>query len=229
MADGSKFEFGGNLKSPENANGGQGTVSGNSGSNGASERTNGGGGFSPEAHASPVRKRRGRPALPRDASGNIIRDGSSAANASGGGNASRAADAPKGAKLDLGKFKPNDRPGVRQQIQGMHAAVATLTKQPVFLLQDIEAESLTKALCDVLDYHEINLTEAGGAGALYLALGLTVFGIYKPRLDYIRTGGQMEIKGRATAPASPGEAKQQKAQGFTMDFTGDATAESVAH
>lgn len=177
------------------------------------------------------KRRRGRPALPRDANGNIIRDGSASgpsASAAGQGTGSQSK------KLAV-KFTPNNRDQVRQQIAGMHQAVSMLTRQPVFMLSNPEADALTKSLCDVLDYHNINLTEKGGAAGLYVALGLTVFSIYKPRLDFIKNGGGTVIEARPTAAASPGDAvfanankvdlsadtDADKAPKGSLDFSGD--------
>ena len=154
---------------------------------------------------SPGPKKRGRKPLPRDASGNIIRDGSDPATNAG-----------NKAGMDLNGFRVNDRGKVRQQIQGIHAAVAILTKQSVFALADAEAVQLTNALCDVLDYHRINLTEAGGHYGMYMTLIITVFGVYKPRIDIIKSGGR--VVGVAESPAkptSPGEVQPRRGM---MDF-----------
>lgn len=162
-------------------------------------------------------KKRGRKPLPRDASGNIIR---APGTADAAGNPR---DASNKAGLGLG-FKPNDRPKIRQQIQGMHAAAAMLTKQPVFMLADVEAVALTDALCDVCDYHEMNLSDAGGPYGLYIALAITAFGIYKPRFDIIASGGKIVGVNNAAAPTSEGEATQQRQNGGgMMDFSHDTT------
>lgn len=197
-----------------NQNNGAGNESGEQPGNNASN-LNGGSTANSSNDASSIppiaKSRRGRPSLPRDASGNIIRDGSVSSN--------QRPDKEKSKGLDLKgqKFVANDRPKVRQQIQGIHQAVAMLTKQPVFILTDDEANGFTSSLCDVLDYHSINLTQAGGAAGLYLTLAITAFGIYKPRLDYIAKGGQVQVE-RPTAPSSPDEIIATKG---TMDFTGD--------
>ena len=151
-------------------------------------------------------KKRGRKALPRDANGNIIRDAS-------------ATNQSDKAGLDLNGFKVNDRGKIRQQIQGMHGAAAVLTGQAVFNLHDMEAIALTNALCDVLDYHQINLTQSGGVYGLYITLAITAFGVYKPRFDIITSGGN--IVGMApnkAQPTSEEEAKQAFNETGMMNF-----------
>lgn len=167
---------------------------------------------SAESAAGPIApKKRGRKPLPRDAAGNIIRDASASP-----------ANAGSKAGMDLGGFTPNDRVKVRSQIQGIHSAVAVLTRQPVFALVDAEAIQLTNALCDVLDYHRINLTEAGGHYGLYMTLIVTVFGVYKPRMDILKTGGKVVgIKDAPSKPTSPGEVQRPRGM---MDFGGDIAA-----
>lgn len=154
----------------------------------------------------PVVKKRGRKPLPRDAAGNIIRD------------ATEPGSGTKKAQLGLGAFVPNDRQKVRQNIQGMHGAVAVLTNQPVFALVDQEAIALTNALCDVLDYHQMNITEVGGVYGLYVTLAITVFGIYKPRVDILLSGDKV-VGVAPSAPTTEGEAKF-RASGM-MDFGND--------
>lgn len=174
-----------------------------------------GGARTPEIDAADTGpKKRGRKPLPRDAAGNIIRDATSAANKGGQ------------AGLALGAFKPNDREKIRQQIQGMHMAVSVLTGQPAFMLTTQEATALTAALCDVCDYHHMNLTDAGGPYGLYLALIITVFGIYKPRVDIILSGATVVGMDTSTIPADEGEARnrQQEKKAGMMDFSGDVAA-----
>lgn len=192
-----------------------------SGSAGSETSGNGGtvdgGARDPNTVAASGPKKRGRKPLPRDAAGNIIR-APGTANAAG-----NPRDASNKAGLGVG-FKPNDRPKIRQQIQGMHAAAAMLTKQPVFMLHDTEAVALTDALCDVCDYHEMNLSDAGGPYGLYIALAITAFGIYKPRFDIIASGGKIVGVATAAAPTSEGEATQQRQNGGgMMDFSSDTT------
>lgn len=161
----------------------------------------------PESSAASVtpKRRRGRQPYPRDAAGNIIRP------------------ANTGTKDGLGVTgtKLNDRAKVRQQIQGIHFAVAMLTKQPVFALHDEEAINLTNALCDVLDYHEINLTATGGQYGLYLSLIITVYSVYAPRVSIIKNGDK--IVGMASKPATPEEAKPGNAPKGAMDFSADVS------
>lgn len=150
-------------------------------------------------------KRRGRKPYPRDAAGNVIRP-ENAGTRSGVGVTS----------------KLNDRAKVRQQIQGIHFAVAVLTKQPVFALNDEESIALTNSLCDVLDYHEINLTGAGGQYGLYLSLIITVYGVYAPRVAIIKNGDKI-VGMTHNRPATPGDAKESAATKGAMDFSGDVS------
>jgi len=147
------------------------------------------------ANGAPVgvtKKSRGRQPYPRDAEGNIIRpDGSKSP-----GN--------KKEKLVLGGFKPNDRAAFRGNVQGLHAAAAAFTRQPVFALTPQEADALTKATCDVLDYHKINATDAAGAMGLYVTLIAVSFAIYQPRVMYLRSQRAQNVS--ATAPADAQEA-----------------------
>jgi hypothetical protein len=217
MAGESKFQFG-----PDRGNAGQTTIG-----EGEQSRVDGpksdtftfgsqasGSALDPAHASAPIAKRRGRPSLPRDASGAIIRD----ANTSPSTGKEKAGVGVKG-------FVKNDRAKLEQQITGIHAAASVLTKQSVFALQPVEAKGLTSALSDVLDYHEINLTEAGGVGGLYLALALTVYGIYKPRLDFIKNGGKPKLVAeRATRPATAGDAAFVQRP---MDFTADGGAAPI--
>lgn len=220
---GFEFNFGENDGEAREAGNPSGEQPGNSGSSGTGSANTGQN--RKDASSEPVTssigpatKRRGRKPLPRDANGNIIRT----AGAAQGGTATKG-------KLAV-SFNPNDRDKVRQQIQGIHAAAATLTRQPLFLLSDMEANGLTDSLCDVLDYHNINLTEKGGAGGLYLALGLTVFGIYKPRLDAIRKGVGTQINATPAKPSNPADAATVvSGGGRMMDFTSDIDNSSTQH
>ena len=173
-------------------------------------------------------KKRGRKAYPRDAAGNIIRpsQGNAADPAERAGKP-RGTATKAGLAVDDKVFVKNDRISVRSQIQGMHVAVAMLAKAPIFMLSDQECEALTSALCDVLDHHKINLNEASGNIGLYITLVITVFGIYKPRLDQIAKGNfgnQIDIK--ATVPATPTPDIMQNKGG--MDFSGDIPQSEIA-
>jgi hypothetical protein len=119
------------------------------------------------------------------------------------------------------EFKPNDRASVLQNIQVMHMGIATLSKQPVFLLSPHEAKAMTDSLCNLLDYYEINIT-GGSSNAWMIWIGFltTFYGVYAPRLAAIRKGGQT-IEGSATLAATPGDAANSN--GFKMDFTADKT------
>ena len=124
--------------------------------------------------------------------------------------------------MDLG-FTPNNRPKIKEQIQGIHAAIATLAKQPVFLLNDQEGSALTNALCDVCDYHHINLTSAGGVYSLYLVLVITAFSIYKPRIDFI-IASENATNITPTAPANPADATNRQRRNGGIDFSADIAA-----
>lgn len=159
---------------------------------------------------------RGRPKLPRDEFGNIIRD----AAGTGTGTGPAAQKGKSKAGMAVG-FTPNDRTQVFQQIHGLHGAAALLTKQPVMMLSPDEAQALTKALCDVLDSHEINLTQAGGRGGLYVALALTVYSIYAPRLKAIKQNASMRNVSPPKATSVSEATTEVTPNGFAMDFTAD--------
>lgn len=184
--------------SAEGANNGTGSESGGTegvGSFGASEP--------------PPKKRRGRKPFPRDAEGNIIRP------AAGTGNSSNKSN---GERVDI----KNDRVKVKMNIAGLHAMAAVLTKQPILNLQDNEATMLTNSLCDVADYHNINLIGAGGAFALYASLATTAYMIYVPRAIAIKQARAADD----AKPANPGDYREEtsnraKSNGFRMDFSND--------
>jgi len=140
------------------------------------------------AEIAAVRKKRGRP--PKS-------DAEPAGNV--------AADPAKKAKSKLymkDGFRGNNREMLRQNIQGIHAVVATLTNQPVFALTEMQADSLTNSLCDVPDYHKINITDRYGVGAMYLTLAVTLYQVYWPMIKFIMS---MKKKPNATAPAMPAD------------------------
>lgn len=217
MAKPDQFNFSSNLGGPDgveesgtirqvsgaDTTGGDGIASGSEAGQAASAGTD------PDTRAP---KRRGRQPYPRDAAGNIIRP------ADAGTGAGNKAQKGKGEKLAV-EFKPNNRAMVLNNIQGMHAMAAALTKQPVFLLAPHEAQALTDSLCNVLDYHRINITDATGPWGLYVALGLTAYTVYKPRLALLKRGGvQIEHPSAATTPEQ--QAFEAGLQGG-MDFSGD--------
>ncbi len=112
----------------------------------------------------------------------------------------------------------NDRAKVRQNIAGLHAMAATLTRQPLLMLTDKEADALTGSLCDVCDYHGVDLMATGGAFGLYASLATCCYMIYVPRV--------VAIKAQRTAiseePPKPGEARASAMNGAgKMDFTKD--------
>lgn len=171
-----------------------------------------------------IKRRRGRPALPRDSQGNIIRNG----QGTGAGSQTRAETKPdKGtAKESLGVSSGkvvNDRATVSNNIQAMHGVIATLTRQPVMMLSPQEGDAMSKALCDVLDYHNIDLGKAGGPIGLYVTLGMTVYMVEAPRLAAMRQGNMKNVtppRGEqpASRPATPGDASNGPRP---MDFTAD--------
>lgn len=112
----------------------------------------------------------------------------------------------------------NDRAKVRANIAGLHAMAAVLTKQPILVLSDKEADALTTAVCDVADYHGMNLITAGGAFGLYAALATTGYMVYVPKFLQIKYNKAAE----KAKPANPGETgKEQQSQAGTMDFSAD--------
>lgn len=214
MADGIDFSFDSANGEGGGSSSASGSVAGNDGSNGPTGGPNNAAGTAPETL---VRKRRGRKPLPRDAAGNIIRaEGEAEIKASSG--------APGKAKenLDLGKAKAfvvNDRKAVLNNVQGLHMLLAIATKQPVFALNEQESAGMTKALCDVLDYHRINITDVTGPWGLYAALAFTAFSVYKPRVDAIRFA-KMKSAEPAARPATAMDAEFSVPSGG-MDFSGD--------
>lgn len=181
-----------------------GVANGNSGIEGNNRGNESGQASAADAGAEfPPKKRRGRKPYPRDEFGNIIRPATGA-----GSN--------KGRQERLAV--KNDRPKVRQNIAGLHAMAAVLTKQPILALNEQEADALTNAVCDVADYHEIDLLTAGGAFGLYAALATTAYMIYVPRIVAIKFNRAAE----AAKPMGPGEAgARAKARAHTMDFSAD--------
>lgn len=165
--------------------------------------------FTPDTIAEPAKKRRGRQPWPRDSEGNIIRPAVSEA----GGTTQKKAGVVVG-------FKLNNRVQVFSNIHTMHAVVATLTKQPIFLLTPEEAKSMTEALCDVLDYHKVNITDGVGPWGLYIQLAAVVFATYKPRMDALKKARNAQhIEGDATVSATPGD--HAFAGMGPMDFSAD--------
>lgn len=211
MANADKFDFGEDLGGSSNTQREAGSISGTDGSTGPNNGT-AGGSESAQIGADPttfVKKRRGRQPWPRDAAGNIIRPaGSEAASQAGKGKAKLAVD-----------FTPNDRTKVQNNISAIHGLAAAATKQPFLMLRPDEALAMTNAVADVLDFHKINITGAGGVYGLYATLLITGFMIYKPRLDYIKAGGGVQVE-QAAAPATPGDAVYASPTG-KVDLSGD--------
>lgn len=162
--------------------------------------------------ATKTRAGRGRPKLPRDAEGNIIRDGST-------GTEERIAARAQKQKGVAVTFIPNNRESIRGTIQGMHAMAATLMNAPIILLSDANARNLSERLADVMDFHKINITGNGGPWGLYLALAMCGYGIYSPIFKALASGNMgMELTG-SVAPATPGDQKNVNIAG--MDFSAD--------
>lgn len=164
------------------------------------------------------RKKRGRQPYPRDANGNIIRPGNSAS-----GPTQKAGGKTKEGVV-LGKA--NDRKAVFANISAMHGFVATLTNQPVMALSPPEATAMTDALCNVLDYHGVNITDVTGPWGLYVALALTVYMVEVPRLKAIRAGAKPRVEERAAAAATAGEFDLNSIGPGAMDFTADVDLNS---
>lgn len=127
-----------------------------------------------------------------------------------------------GARIPLGGFRPNDRAKVRTQIDGLHGIFAVMSGIPQMALSPDEANALTVALCDVCDYHKINLTESAGPYGLYIALALAVYKIEFPRIVGFVAFRKMKSANKKPAesaahPTSPGEMPQTG----TVDFSGD--------
>lgn len=227
MAGEPEFSFDDNQDGPSQADGGTGNLPGSQGAGGSDDGVTSRSPVNEVWGSRPVTKtrtgQRGRPRLPRDAAGNIIRDGTASTGPKTQGE--NPAKKPglfggkAGEKLAVDNGK-NDRGILRNNIQGMHAALATVTKQPVFMLTDQEAVSLTDALATVLDLHNINITKPAGPAAAYVTLGLVGFMIYKPRLDYIRRGGGQQIEQPPAAPATPGAVPPDNVRPY--DFSGMA-------
>lgn len=166
----------------------------------------------------PVEKRRGRgrQAYPRTPDGRIIRPDGSIGPKS-------ATNTGRSKGVDLNGFVPNDRVKLKSNIQSIHQAVATLTGVPIFLLTDQEGTALTDSFADVMDHCEWNIT-GGGPANIYIkcfVLGVTMFGIYKPRLDAI-SQAQAAANARPVAPPTPGEATPRG--NGRMDFSADVMA-----
>jgi hypothetical protein len=216
------FNLEGGTGSDENGTGGSEGQAGKVG--GGSGGTSGAGvgpesvlGGSPSAASIPERaagepapKKRGRKALPRDENGNIIRNDTETGTANASGKDRLSVNKE-------GKFKGNDRAKVRMQIAGLHMAAAMLSGFHPLALTDEEATALTASLCDVLDYHEIDLFASGGNWGLYASLIITAFKIYNPRLRALNEFAKhkaLQKNGAKRNPPAPTGLGQ-------VDFSGD--------
>lgn len=153
-------------------------------------------------------KRRGRP--PKlDADGNRI-------NAPKSGTTTTA-------QLGVKGFKPNDRTKAMQSIQSLHGMAAMLTKQPVFALQPEEAAAMSNALCDVCDYHQIDLFGGFGPYALYAQLAIVLYGVYMPRIAILGMKKAKPVNANPSPIETVGEAANPSIYPETgsMDFSSD--------
>lgn len=115
----------------------------------------------------------------------------------------------------------NDKAAVKQNILGLHAMAAVLTRQPILALQEKEGEALSSALCDVADYHGINILQTGGAFGLYASLCTVSYMIYIPRIQAIKAK-RAGIETEPERPANPGDTREEAVnKAGTMDFSGD--------
>ncbi len=117
----------------------------------------------------------------------------------------------------------NDRAKVKTNIAGLHAMAAVLTKQPILSLNDNEASALTNSLCDVADYHGINLITAGGAFGLYASLATCCYMIYIPRIVSIKET-KKAVTSNNEGPPMPGEARASAMNGAgVMNYGNDVS------
>lgn len=108
-----------------------------------------------------VKRGRGRPR----------KDGGNAESAGSAGQQAGKGQSKKATKLDVGLFA--------RQIQGVHAMLALVTKNPVWNIEEKAAESLAAALLDVMSHHSINIDPASMA---YMKLAGVCAMIYGPKL-----------------------------------------------
>lgn len=156
----------------------------------------------------PAKKRRGRKPYPRDAAGNPIRP-----------DPATAASSNKSGKEGLAV--KNDKAAVKQNILGLHAMAAVLTRQPILALKENEGEALANSLCDVADYHGINILQTGGAFGLYASLCTVGYMIYVPRFKAIKDN-RAGLTNEQERTATPGEARDDAIKrAGTMNFDGD--------
>lgn len=121
--------------------------------------------------------------------------------------------------VNPGDFVRNDRAKVRDQIQALHSAAALLTKQPVWLLNDVEAKVMSEALCDVLDEHKINLSSVVGVWGMYAVLIQVSFNVYAPRVLALSMGGGQTVNGTVTpGPEQAPQGPKTNPQGGKMNF-----------
>lgn len=121
----------------------------------------------------------------------------------------------------------NDRTKLRQNIEGMHRLVATLTRTEIFLLSDQEATAMTEATADLFDCLGWDLTGESKKN-VYLAafmFAATVYSIDGPRLQFF-VASQNARNVTPTVASTPGEARNRgTARNGMMDFSGDIAEE----
>lgn len=95
------------------------------------------------------------------------------------------------------------------------------------MLNDLEANALTDAICDVLDEHKISLGKVVGIWGLYATLITVSFNVYMPRVYALSTGQGQTVEGTATQ--GPEQKPQDKPKGGTMNFEERTVAEAMKY
>ena len=90
---------------------------------------------------------------------------------------------------------------IAPQIQGLHALLATITKQPVFVLTNEEAKNMAIALSEVSKHYNINVMS--GPRASLVSLAAVCGMIYIPKVVLIRNQRKAQ---KASAETNPTEA-----------------------
>lgn len=90
---------------------------------------------------------------------------------------------------------------LQNQIQGLHALAATLTGNPVLMLQDNEARELAIATHGVLEHYQISLI---GPNAVWVRLAVAAGMVYVPRVGALMLQARAKARPpRAAAMATP--------------------------
>ena len=209
-ATGNNASEAGSAGSEQGLANGTGATGGNTGDNGGN--ATGPTGSATDAGTFPgtaAPKRRGRP--PKlDADGNRVNQSKSAPKAS--------------AQLGVSKFVPNDRKKAMDNIQSLHGFAAIITKQPVFALTPEECASMSSAICDVADYHEINLFGGFGPYGLYANLAVVLYMVYAPRMATLAMKKAKPVTAPPPIETVGGAANNPEAFAEmvgTMDFSND--------